>query len=184
MGWRRLGWLLRFHPNFIVHNIENGFSIDSIFLGQFGLNSCAISQLFSNLIRFFNGQLAVAICGSIMNRRRTISSFFKHVIHIVLKSAKKQMVRINAGWIITFMKNEKIFRYGAIVNFIRNSMGSFFTFISPSEGHLSVLHLTRPAPIPNPARFSFFYLLPESFFDGPHLCDLRFGVSHVQEKYI
>lgn len=51
------------------------------------------------------------------------SALYLSILHVVTLCANKQMLWVNALWVIASMANKQILAYFSVVNFIRNSMG-------------------------------------------------------------
>lgn len=92
-----------------------------------------------------------------------ISAFCQHISNIVRGCAKKQMVRIHAGWIIAFMKYPKVIWYWAVVQFPGMAMRSPRTAINI---YLSIsTDIGRTLPFPTLIWAKFIHFLPKAFHD-------------------
>ncbi len=79
------------------------------------------------------------------------TAFFSAVARVVLSCAKKQMVRIYAGWIVAFVAGKKTIWNLAVVQFPRNAM-RFLHFSIPFETPIFL----KPSCHPNPALSQFW----------------------------
>lgn len=102
-------------------------------------------------------------------KRRFMSSFSNHVLHIITLSTEKEMIRSNTGWIVAMMANIKGFIKRAISMFVYNTM-SFFnfsgyaSFLAPKLSHTISTNIFMPNP--NPACVSFNNMQCNSFFNS------------------
>ena len=90
-------------------------------------------------------------------------SFFIHIFRIVLKCSYKQMVRICAFWVITFMKNIHSQWNWAKMNFPRSAVSSnfFMWFYTALNQPISKRVFCC---IPFPTIISFFHFQPKAEF--------------------
>ena len=100
-----------------------------------------------------------------------VSLLFNHVVNIFRERSKKQVFRVNAQPVITFVTNTKTIQNFSIVNFIRKAMyKNIFLPLSPiastaqMKHQLSISAFAR-GPQPFPAAGSLFYFCPKSFFE-------------------
>lgn len=85
-----------------------------------------------------------------------------HVLHVVFLSSKKQVKRIAARWIITFMKNLKIIRFFVVGQLKGNSVGTCHfspaVFVSPFSSANTITRFTSAFYHPWPALIKSSYL--------------------------
>ena len=95
------------------------------------------------------------------------TSFANAVMLVVFGGSKKEMVGVNARWIVAFVTNvESIWR--PAIDRVRHSSG-----IHGLTGHgkFSVTSGCRPGPVPTLISPTLYYTIPESFFVA--LCELE-----------
>lgn len=124
-----------------------------------------IRQVFGRYMRkVFPNKKYVFIFESCSEMALTVRhSFFRRcVLHILLVSAQKQMLWVNARWIITFMTNAKSIWYHSVMNFIRKPMGQYLLF----NTHVFKLAIPKLcfAAHPDPTAICFFYKIKKPFF--------------------
>ena len=91
------------------------------------------------------------------------SPFLVHIFRIVLKCSYKQMVRICAFWVITFMKNIHSAWNRTKMNFPRSAMSSnFFMRFYTALNHSISKRMFGSMPFP--AIISFFHFQPKAEF--------------------
>jgi hypothetical protein len=152
-------------PNQPVDNIVNSPSANPKLARQ-----CALIPLlfieprfyFSDLIL---GELASVISFANKSWGRRISLFFKHVFHVVLMGSQKKMIRANTLSVIAAVANKKSVRNFSVMNFPRNSMGSFHALAADPKMHFSVAAFIGVS-VPLPAFKTKVNLSPKSLFNG------------------
>lgn len=156
-------------PVYSFNNSINTGSVDSIFSGK----KCTVTILPSVFFSYKNNLILckniLRVFFSVIDGRKRISTFIKHIIHIVFKCSKKEMFRIYTTWIITFMTNIKTLWYFSKMDIPRNSMCSGRT--SPSiKSDLSVsLSLFGSIPFPTFMKWNHLNFRPKSFFNNLHM---------------
>src|SRR4051812_33915839 len=98
------------------------------------------------------------------------------VASVISHGPKFQMVRITAGWVVAFMTNDHSDGNLAFVNYVRNAMGKVLAI---PVSHFSVPVIT-PSTVPQPARLSFLYLVPEFLFKGLAVLKATFATAEVR----
>lgn len=111
-------------PNYAFFNIVDKFSVYTIFFSQSGYIASFDfpSQSIFNRFNLLNRKLIVWIIEPVMNGRLAVSLFYKHIIHIFLMSAKKQMLWVNASPIVARVANAHTFRDFTFANHIGRSV--------------------------------------------------------------
>lgn len=88
----------------------------------------------------------------------------KHIAIVVGVCAQKEMLRIHAARIVAMMANEHAWRYGATMQFPRNTMGSQCLPVVSTGIDNTVSEGTRRA-CPNPTRVRLLDILPKARLD-------------------
>ena len=153
-----------FFPSLISKNVPNIRMGNTLDLGNLSL----IKSFFRKTLYFFNvfpRQFSIWVIFTskfIFFNMSFVSTFFNHILVIIIKRSKKKVVWIYAGRIVAFMKNAKSFWNLAIVNYPRSSMclKKFYVFLSRRNLAITFRLFTAK---PNPTSFSFFNFLKESY---------------------
>lgn len=99
-----------------------------------------------------------------------LSVLLSHIQEIISPSSKKQMLRANAQFIVTFMANAKIWISDfPVFKFIRNATSNKMNLLGELIGIRNTnLTISIPScsPSPKPACFCFIHFSPESIFNG------------------
>jgi hypothetical protein len=141
-------------PNPTFQNVINAIGVSAIFLGYLNwLNSiCMHGPHFENL-RVCPCRGPVSLTGKNTSAN---SAFFTAILHVVLARASKKMFRIDASPVVAFVKHEQSIRNIAEMYLPRKSMRSV-----QIKNPITTNSLTAN---PIPARRSFIYQRPKSFF--------------------
>lgn len=75
-----------------------------------------------------------------------VALFGNHIVHVVLMSAKKEMVGIRAVGVVAFVKHANVFgERGIIRKYVRNAVRQIIDALDNEHG-IAVLRLTLPQP--------------------------------------
>lgn len=145
-----------------------------------------LNQRFTNTIRFsqiFHGYFTIGIilsyfedifcckfAGSVLfSLGRIKSPLLLCIRHVFLMSSSPEMFWIDAISNIAFMKNVEIRWKRSVVNFVGKSVGKDKRPILSAALHYVPISRFIFGANPEPASFSFFNFVPESFFGGSAL---------------
>lgn len=124
------------------------------------------------------------------------SSFPNHIVGVLLKGSKEQMVRIGAWRIIAFVKNIHSFWNWSKVEYPRNTMGTNMPLSSITPSHTWIIPFAGffpSRPLPAWTEFwsmfwnwtVFIYLCPKSFRGGWRkslLCEILGGNNVIHSS--
>lgn len=154
-------------PNLSVPDSVHSNITDIEALGNYLAMTTSAKRLndISNLIVSQLRQVAFLPTGYI--RPTSIpSAFFDRIEGIVAPGSKKQMFRITAWWVITFVADKNVVRDLAVSKDISQPVGQD-QFASIEHQTAIALLVSIPLPLPAFIRTSNVNLLPEPFVQGP-----------------
>lgn len=127
---------------------------------QLGLLQRRISYFYNLFIGKFGSWMLFSFVVSVSYRKAT-STFFYHIVHIVLVVSQKKMSWIYALSNVTFMKNPKTFRYFTKMQTPGYSMCGNSLSVKPNY---TIQRTTISGSLPKPTCSGFFNFFKEPFF--------------------
>lgn len=118
-GWGggTAGWALALVPNLATHNETHNLLTNAIFFGQSGLTYTIIGIGIFYLLYKYGCQFSSGV-----STTKCLSTFFRHILHVVFVRSKKKMIGSNAKLIVTRVTNKQAYGNLIIRQFIRESM--------------------------------------------------------------
>lgn len=101
-----------------------------------------------------------------MKNTSSVSILFHHILSIVFMCTKKQMIRVNALSVITFMTNKITAWNFSAIQLKRNSVSSKGFSTVATRSHLPITPFPK-GPKPNPTRIGFVNFVQKTLFDCP-----------------
>lgn len=106
-------------PAFSLNNCPNRFIVNAIFFAKFAIRFVATSMASAHLAHLRLGKFCLPIPFT-----EALPTLIYHISMIVLDRAKEEMVRVNTGTIVTFMKCTKAIWYWAEVQLPTHAMSA------------------------------------------------------------
>lgn len=151
--------IVRVMPRLISEKLFDGANTSQKLFGQRLSIDRPLSVIGSYLSNFFPCKYGSVYCLWIPVVA-ALSAFSNHVVNVIGRSAKKQVIRTNARRVVALVADHKISREFPICQSIRHAMCGFLPIASTSKADLSVSAFYFYAS-PNPAAFGFANLWPE-----------------------
>lgn len=149
-------------PGFMIENVGDGSSGNSIFLNQ--KRSCGSKfEIFSDFLNFLICQFAHAVVFATIIRYST-ATFLGTILLIRFVSSKENMIGSNALWSIATMANLFAFWYFPKMNFPRNAMRFPNIISTKSKCSICIFPFSMQSANPEPATIRFVNVFPEPLF--------------------
>lgn len=170
------GWALTpFIPSLAQYNQTNAGLADMVFSSQSSLAYAASLVLCLYFFYLLHSKFGSGITFSRIRDLATssLSTFFNHIVDVIFRSSKKQMVRIDADRVITSMANVQPIGNRTFKKFIANSTSISPVAFNRKQSSFTIrMFFTQP----NPTVIGFYKFIKKSIF---HLLTSRAHIKAI-----